>query len=185
MRSSARLLPALVLLVLVAPVACRRRVAPPPRPAPRPAPAAPAPVDSAVSDVATGGSWQEGGQSGVFRVVVRSGGRRNLRSEVVLQWLKWDDRAEQPVEVRSVVIRELSRGGVIVTGTRIDQDDGRTLVKMSVANAVTGASGEARVWPLGLGRYRAKLKWVEGRTGGTSLPKHARPARAGEEPAEA
>ena len=161
MRSSRRPLMALLLLVLVGPIACpRRHPSPPPRPA-KPATPAPAPVDSAVSDVATGGSWEEEGRSGVFRVVVRSGGRRNLRSEVVLQWLRWDDRAEQPVEVRSVVVRELSRGGIIVTGTRIDQEEGRTLVKLGVANPVTGAAGEARVWPLGVGRYRAKLKWID------------------------
>jgi hypothetical protein len=97
MRSSARPLLALVLLVLVGPIGCPRRHPPPPRPAAKPEPPAPAPVDSSVSDVATGGSWQEGGRSGVFRVVVRSGGRRNLRSEVVLQWLEWSNRAEQPV----------------------------------------------------------------------------------------
>ena len=159
MRSS-RSLSALLVCVLAGSVGCPRR--PPPRPAPPPPPAhvEPAPVDEAVSDVATGGSWEEAGRSGVFRLVVRSGGRRNLRSDVVLQWLRWDDRAEQPVEVKSVIIRELSRGGVIVTATRIEQEDGRPLVKLSVANAVTGKSGEARVYPLGVGRYRAKLKWV-------------------------
>jgi hypothetical protein len=117
-------------------------------------------VDSAVSDVATGGSWEEGGKSGPIRVVVRSGGRRNLKSEVVLQWLRWDDRAEQPIEVKSVPITELSRGGIIVTASRVDEEDGRPVVKLSLANAVTGVSGEARVWPQGVGRYRAKLKWV-------------------------
>jgi len=161
MRSSRRVLTALLVSVLVGPLACHR----PPRPAPtsptaRPAaPTAEPKVDVAVSDVATGGSWQEGGQSGVYRLVVRSGGRRNMRSEVVLQWLKWDDRSEQPIEVRSAVVRELSRGGIIVTATRIDQEEGRAVAKVSVANAVTGVAGEARVWPQGLGRYRAKLKW--------------------------
>jgi hypothetical protein len=159
MRSSRRLLMALLLLVLVGPLACRRPTPAPPPPSAKPAPPTAEKVDAAVSDVATGGSWQDGGQSGVYRIVVRSGGRRNLRSEVVLQWLKWDNRAEQPIEVRSAVVRELSRGGVIVTATRIDQEDGRTVAKLSVANAVTGVAGEARVWPQGLGRYRAKVKW--------------------------
>ena len=158
MRSSRRLLAALLVLVLIGPFACHRpRPAPPPTA--KPAPVAEPKVDVAVSDVATGGSWQDGGQSGVYRIVVRSGGRRNLRSEVVLQWLKWDDRSEQPIEVRSAVVRELSRGGIIVTGTRIDQEEGRAVAKLSVANAVTGVAGEARVWPQGLGRYRAKVKW--------------------------
>ena len=159
MRSSRRLLAALLVLVLVGPFACHRpRPAPPPTAKPA-AQAAEPKVETAVSDVATGGSWQEGGQSGVYRIVVRSGGRRNLRSEVLLQWLKWDNRAEQPIEVKSAVVSELSRGGVIVTATRIDQEEGRTVAKLSVANAVTGIAGEARVWPQGLGRYRAKVKW--------------------------
>lgn len=165
MRSSQRLLAALLASVLVGPLACQRRPAPAPRPpvarppAPTAAPTAEPKVDVAVSDVATGGSWQEGGQSGVYRLVVRSGGRRNIGSEVVLQWLKWDNRSEQPIEVSSAVVREISRGGILVTATRIDQEDGRTVGKVSVANAVTGAAGEARVWPQGLGQYRAKLKW--------------------------
>ena len=160
MRSSRRLLVALLVLVLMGPFACHRpRPAPPAPPVARPSPPSEPKVETAVSDVATGGSWQDGGQSGVYRIVVRSGGRRNLRSEVVLQWLKWDDRSEQPIEVRSAVVRELSRGGVIVTATRIDQEEGRTVAKLSVANAVTGVAGEARIWPQGLGRYRAKVKW--------------------------
>jgi hypothetical protein len=129
----------------------------PPRP---PVPSTPSAVETAVSDVATGGSWEEGGQSGVLRVVVRGGGRRNMRSDVTLQWLRWDDRAEQPIEVRSVKVTELSRGGIIVTATRIEQDEGRPVVRLDVANAVTGVAGEARVWPQAVGRYRAKLKWV-------------------------
>jgi hypothetical protein len=159
MRSSRRPLAALLVLVLAGPLACRHpKPAPPPTVAKPAAPSEPK-VETAVSDVATGGSWQEGAQSGMYRIVVRGGGRRNLRSEVVLQWLKWDDRSEQPIEVRSAVVRELSRGGIIVTASRIDQEDGRTVAKLGIANAVTGVAGEARVWPQGLGRYRAKLKW--------------------------
>jgi len=117
-------------------------------------------VDAAVSDVATGGAWQEGGQAGVFRVVVRGGGRRDMRSDVVLQWLRWDNQAEQPVELKSVPVTELTRGGIMVTATRIEDEDGRTVVRLTLANAVTGVAGEARVWPAGVGRYRAKLKWA-------------------------
>jgi hypothetical protein len=138
--------------------ACPR---PPRRPPSRPAPPPPSAVDSAVSDIATGGSWREGDQSGMFRVVVRGGGRKAMRSEVVVQWLRWDDNADQPVEVRSVPITELSRGGIIVTATRIDQEEGRPVIRLNIANAVTGASGEARVQPVGIGRYRVKIKWVD------------------------
>ena len=139
---------------------CPRR--PPPKPVAVPAPEPPQrarDVDSAVTDVATGGTWQEGGQSGVIRVVVRGGGRRNMRSAVVLQWLRWDDKAEEALEVKGVPITELARGGIIVTATRIDSEEGRTVVKLGLANAVSGASGEARVWPGGVGHYRAKIKW--------------------------
>jgi hypothetical protein len=142
--------------------ACPRRPPPPREPVrpAKPAPAPPVPVETAVSDIATGGSWQENGQSGILRVVVRSGGRRILKSDVVVQWLRWDSNAEQPIEVKSVPITELGRGGIIVTAARVDQEEGKTVIKLDVANAVTGVAGEARVWPLGVGRYRAKLKWV-------------------------
>jgi hypothetical protein len=151
----------LTTLLAVGVAGCPRRQQPaaPPR-VTRPEPSGPSPVETSVSDVATGGSWEENGQSGILRVVVRSGGRRILRTDVTLQWLRWDDRAEQPIEVRSRKIVELSRGGIIVTGTRIEQEQGRTVVRLDIANAVTGIAGEARVWPQGVGRYRTKLKWV-------------------------
>ena len=91
---------------------------------------------------------------------MRSGGRRNLRSEVLLEGLRWDDTAEQPGPVKSVKIPELSRGGIIVTATRIEQEEGRTVVRLDLANAVTGVAGEARLWPQAVGRYRSKVKWV-------------------------
>jgi hypothetical protein len=134
---------------------CPRR--PPPRPAQPPKPT----VDAAVSDVATGGSWREGRQTGIFRVVVRGGGRKAMRSEVVVQWLRWDDNVDQPVEVRSVPVTELSRGGIIVTATRIEQEEGRPVIRLNIANAITGASGEARVQPVAVGRYRVKIKWLD------------------------
>jgi hypothetical protein len=134
---------------------------PPRRQPPRPTQPGAVPVDAAVSDVATGGSWREGDLSGIFRVVVRGGGRKTMRSHVVVQWLRWDDRAEQPVEVRSVPVTELGRGGIIVTGSRIEQEDGRPVIRLSIANAVTGVAGEARVQPVAVGRYRVKIKWLD------------------------
>jgi hypothetical protein len=145
-----------MLLVLLA-AACARR--PAPRPVP---PASPPPqqVATAVSDVATGGSWEEGGRSGVHRVIVRSAGRRDLRSEVELQWLVWSPGADQPAPVRGVPVAELSRGGIVVTNSRIEEDDGKAVVRLGIANAVTGVTGEARIWPTAVGMYRVRVKWA-------------------------
>ena len=156
-RLTVRALAGVALVALIA--GCPRRQPPPQRPA---GPVTPPPptVDSSVSDVATGGSWEEDGRSGIYRVVVRGGGRRNLRSTVVVQWLRWDDKSEQPIEVKSATVGELSRGGIIVTASRIDTEEGRTVIKLPIANAVTGAAGEARIWPTGVGKYRARVKWV-------------------------
>jgi hypothetical protein len=146
---------ALVLVVTALLAACPRQ----PRREPPPAPARPGPVDAGVSDVATGGSWEAGGTSGVYRVVVRGGGRRSLRSDVALQWLRWDAGKDEPVLVKSVPVTEFAQGGVLVTASRIDQEEGRTVVRLSLANAVTGTIGEARIWPEAPGLYRARLKW--------------------------
>lgn len=151
--SAARHAVVAVVVVAIALAGCRRRV-PPSAPPPKP----PAAREAWVSDVATGGDWQAGGRSGMYRVVVRGGSRQAVRSEVLLQWLAWDAGHEQPVEVASVRVTELSRG-LVVTNSRIDQEEGRAVVKLGVANPVTGASGEARIWPDSPGKYRVKLKW--------------------------
>ncbi len=114
-----------------------------------------------MSDIATGGAWEEGGRSGIFRVVVRSGGRRTMRSEVVLEWLQWEQQSEQPTPTKSVTIDELGRGGIAVTNSRIESEEGRTVVKLGLANPYTGAAGEARVWPGAIGKYRVKIKWAD------------------------
>src|SRR5215470_16661897 len=120
-----RVVAGLLVAIVVVGNGCRRPAPREPvRPA-KPAPAAPVPVETAISDIATGGSWEENGQSGILRVVVRSDGRRNMRSDVALQWLRWDDKVEQPIEVKSVPITELGRGGIIVTASRIDVEEGR------------------------------------------------------------
>jgi len=139
----------------------RRSVEPPPAPRPQAGPARPAPVDEGISDVATGGSWEADGMAGIFRIIVRSGGRRSLRSDVTLQWLRWDSGKDEPVLVKSVSVSEFAQGGVLVTASRIDDDDdGRAVVRLSVANAVTGTMGEGRIWPAEPGHYRAKIKWL-------------------------
>jgi len=147
-----------VLAVLVLAAACARR--PAPRPATPSQPPPPQQVETTVSDVATGGSWDQGGRSGVYRVVVRSAGRRDLHSQVELQWLVWGAGADQPTPVRGVPIAELSRGGIVVTNSRIEEDDGKTVVRLGIANAVTAVTGEARIWPTAVGAYRVRVKWA-------------------------
>src|SRR5262247_1487092 len=98
-----------LVVVAIALAGCRRR-RPPELPSAPPKPPAPTAVETGISDVATGGDWESGGRSGTYRVVVRGGGRRALRSDVLLQWLAWDARSEQPIEVSSVRVTELSRG---------------------------------------------------------------------------
>src|SRR5689334_1545162 len=89
-----RVVAGVLVAIVLAGSGCRRPAPPREvRPA-KPAPPAPVPVETAISDIATGGSWEENGQSGILRVVVRSGGRRNMRSDVALQWLRWDDKVE-------------------------------------------------------------------------------------------
>ena len=155
-----RLLVVTATLVFLA--GCAHRPAAPPREPEGPA-REPENVDAAISDVASGGSWEEGGHSGIYRVVVRSAGRHTPKSDVVLEWLRWDDHSEQPVEERRVHVTEVTRGGIVVTSSKLAEDDGRTVVKLDLANPLTGAAGEARIWPVSLGRYRAKLKWAEDR----------------------
>src|SRR5262245_48827329 len=101
--SGRRALVTLAVVLVLSLASCRSR---PPQQVPPPAgpPRAqePTAIETGVSDVATGGSWEAGGKSGIYRVVVRSSGERAGRSDVSLQWLAWEARSEKPVEIRSV-----------------------------------------------------------------------------------
>ncbi len=92
-------------------------------------------LDSQVSQVATGGFWEENNQAGNFRLIVRSVGREHVSTEVYAQWIMYEESVEKtrtiPIEplnnsfliVRSVVFSEDSpAGNGIFQLTMIDQE---------------------------------------------------------------
>ena len=67
-------------------------------------------VDTTISDIATGGLWEEGTSYGNWRLVVRNLGWEHTRSFLYLQWLKTDDENKEIVELYTMPIREFNTG---------------------------------------------------------------------------
>jgi hypothetical protein len=65
-------------------------------------------VDPTVAEVVTGGHWSSGGQSGFYRVIVRTGGFEHIVSRLTIEWLIEPTRDDPPRVMRSVQVPELS-----------------------------------------------------------------------------
>lgn len=67
-------------------------------------------VDTMISDIATGGLWDEGENYGTWRLIVRNLGWEHTRSFLYLQWLKTDDENKKVVELITIPIPEFNTG---------------------------------------------------------------------------
>jgi len=67
-------------------------------------------VDTAISDIATGGLWQQGSSYGNWRLIVRNLGWEHTRSFLYLQWLKIDEGKKEVRELLTIPIREFNTG---------------------------------------------------------------------------
>ncbi|UCE56667.1 MAG: hypothetical protein JSV31_14835 [Desulfobacterales bacterium] len=63
-----------------------------------------------ISDIATGGLWDEGENYGTWRLIVRNLGWEHTRSFLYLQWLKTDDENKKVVELITIPIPEFNTG---------------------------------------------------------------------------
>ena len=60
-----------------------------------------------VSQVVTGGRWQEGGQNGQYRLVASCGGWEHVRCEFFLQWVQDpEDQGKDPIVVATIPVLE-------------------------------------------------------------------------------
>ncbi len=66
---------------------------------------APVAISSDVSDVVSGGQWSSGSPSGIYRVVVRTGGWEHVVSQAQIDWIADPTERDQlPPVVKSVVV---------------------------------------------------------------------------------
>jgi hypothetical protein len=78
-------------------------------------------IPGSVEDVRIGGSWEDGGQSGAYRILVaRSGGER-ITARLFVQWIAYGDSGEATVR-DSIEITELAEMGVDIADFTAESD---------------------------------------------------------------
>ena len=65
-------------------------------------------LNTTISEVATGGFWEQKQTYGTWRLVVRDLGWEHTRSFLYLQWLKTDDKNKNEIELKTVPIPEFN-----------------------------------------------------------------------------
>ncbi len=70
-------------------------------------------IPGAVEDVRVAGTWDEGGESGVFRVIIARTGGENVTARMFVQWVAYQDDGGALVR-DSIEIKELAALGVDV-----------------------------------------------------------------------
>ena len=76
-------------------------------PAPRSAEQIVAAIPTEVPEVHTGGSWQDGGQQGVFRTITVLSAKENI-AQVFIQWIALKANNPVPEIAKTVLIKEVS-----------------------------------------------------------------------------
>ena len=67
-------------------------------------------VDTAISEICTGGFWEKSDNYGYWRLIVRNVGWELTRSYLYLQWLKIDENDKQVLEFKTMPISEFNSG---------------------------------------------------------------------------
>jgi hypothetical protein len=65
-------------------------------------------LDPAIAQIATGGFWSSGSQSGTYRIVVLRFGDEHTYSATYVQWLGVDPQTDREEEVATVAVKPLS-----------------------------------------------------------------------------
>jgi hypothetical protein len=79
------------------------------------------PVD--VETIVTGGKWSAGGQSGIYRIVVRTGGFEHIVSQAQVDWIATSTDRDKPDQV--VVSKIAETGSWRLLKPRITQASGQ------------------------------------------------------------
>ena len=75
-----------------------------------------------VEDVSMGGNWEDGDQSGAYRIVVTRGGLDRITARLFVQWIAYSDAGEATV-ANSMEITELGELGVDIVNLSSESDE--------------------------------------------------------------
>ena len=116
-----------------------------------------------VSQVVTGGRWQEGGHEGQYRMVASCGGWEHVRCEFFLQWVQDpEDQGKSPIVIATVPVPEINNRMPYMAKLEItERAVTPCIITVSTANEVEDTPYVIAITPTGIGKYAIKSKGAQ------------------------
>jgi hypothetical protein len=106
-----------------------------------------------VEDVRIGGTWQAGGKSGVYRIVIARAGGETITARLFVQWVAYRDAGEALVE-NSIEINEIFAEGLDIVDYVSESDADGLSVYLQTIDPVDGSNEQYELYIFGPDDYR-------------------------------
>lgn len=114
-------------------------------------------LDPAISQVVTGGTWEEDDMSGYYRVVVRTHcSPEHCFDQAYIQWIEIASRESAPREGRTVHVTEAGDFAVVSKVEFLVGSDGAAAIQFELVNTYSMESAKLCVRPAYPGSYQTK-----------------------------
>jgi hypothetical protein len=110
-------------------------------------------IPGGVEDVRIGGTWQAGGKSGVYRIVIARTGGETVTARLFVQWIAYRDAGEASVE-KSMEINEVAAQGLDVVDYVSESDADGLAVYLQTIDAADGTNEQYELYIFGPDDYR-------------------------------
>jgi hypothetical protein len=106
-----------------------------------------------VEDVRVGGTWQSGGKSGVYRIVIARAGGETITARLFVQWVVYRDAGEAALD-NSMEIDEVADQGLDIVDYVSESDADGLAVYLQTIDPSDGANEQYELFVFAPGDYR-------------------------------
>ena len=106
-----------------------------------------------VEDVRIGGTWQSGGKSGVYRIIIARAGGETITARLFVQWVAYRDAGEAAVD-NSMEINEVADQGLDIVDYISESDADGLAVYLQTIDPADGTNEQYELYVFGPGDYR-------------------------------
>jgi hypothetical protein len=110
-------------------------------------------IPGGVEDVRIGGTWQSGGKSGVYRIVIARAGGETITARLFVQWVAYRDAGDAALD-NSMEINEVADQGLDIVDYVSESDADGLAVYLQTIDPADGTNEQYELYVFGPGDYR-------------------------------